>query len=120
MRVIDWPFARFLFWGALNTLLSYLVYLGALPFLGYLPAYTLAFIVGVVIGYSLHSRFVFRRSFSWRKLVRFPLVYLAQYAAGISLMWLLIDGLGLDARIAPIAVIVLSVPLSYFLTRQFT
>jgi putative flippase GtrA len=120
MRFTDRSFVRFLFWGALNTLLTYLIYLGALTFVGYGAAYTLTFIVGVVIGYSLYSRFVFRRAFSWKKMVRFPLVYLAQYAFGMSLMWLLIDGLGWNARIAPIAVIILSVPVSYLLTRQFS
>ena len=48
----------------------------------------------------------------------FPLVYLAQYLAGTLLLIVLVDVLHLPKTLGPLAVIVLTLPLTYVLSRH--
>lgn len=111
------PFFRFLVAGALNSAATYLLYLAALWVLPYRWAYTLAYVAGIGIAFVLNSLFVFRVPLRWRKLLRFPLVYLVQYLLGIVVLSLAVERLGLDPRLGPIAVLLVTVPVSFVLSR---
>jgi len=110
-------FGRFLVAGAVNTLASYAVYFVLLQFIPYLAAYTIAYLVGVVISYLLITRFVFRTPHRLATAVRFPLVCAAQYLIGSAVISLLVEGFGVQAWLAAIAAIVLSIPTSFLLSR---
>ena len=77
---------RFLISGGINTAVTYLLYLALLPGLGYWPAYSVAFVTGIVTSYFLNTRFVFRVRTSARRAAAFPLVYLAQYLFGLAVL----------------------------------
>lgn len=111
-------FGRFLAAGALNTALTYGLFVLIEPRLGYLPAYTLVYVGGIMLSYLLNTRFVFRTAPSWRTAMAFPLVYAAQYLWGVALLYGLVDLLGWSGRIAMLAVIGSSVLLTYALTRR--
>jgi putative flippase GtrA len=111
-------FARFVLVGLVNTGIGYGVYLLALPWLGYQPAYALAYVVGIVVAYLLNSGFVFRRSLSLATAVCYPIVYLVQYGFGALVLHALVSWVGIDARWAALAALVLSVPVSFVLNRQ--
>ena len=87
-------FLRFLIVGGLNTAVNYGVY-ALLLFLGlgYLPAATLSFVMGLVISFKSQGRFVFqsgRASF-----VRFVASWLLIYVVHVSLLGLLVrSGMG--------------------------
>jgi len=110
-------FVRFLVSGALNTLLTYLIYLSLLQFAPYKTSYSLAYISGIVVSYLLNRSFVFQRHGGLRSVLLFPLVYAAQYSFGIFALWLWVDQAGLSETIGPLVVVALSVPLTYLLTR---
>ena len=110
-------FGRFLVSGAVNTLASYAVYFALLPFIPYLAAYTIAYLIGVVISYLLITRFVFRTPRRFATAVRFPLVCAVQYLVGSAVITLLVEGFGIRASLAAIAAIVLSIPTSFLLSR---
>jgi len=109
---------RFLLGGASTTLVSYAVYLLLLHWLPYVFAYAIAYLCGIVWSYFANTLFVFRRSPSMIRAALFPLVYLAQYIAGTGLLVLLVEGAGLPKAMAPLVVIVLTLPITYVLSRS--
>ena len=110
-------FLRFLASGGINTALTYGLYLLLLPLLGYLVAYSVAYVLGILLSYWLNSVFVFRQPMNWRGLARFPLVYVFQYALTAMLLWLLVDILGIGERIALLAAIAVTVPVTFLAAR---
>jgi putative flippase GtrA len=110
-------FLRFLATGGINTALTYGLYLLLLPLLGYLVAYSVAYVLGILLSYWLNSVFVFRQPMNWRSLVRFPLVYVVQYIFTGVLLWIGVDVLGVDKRIALLAAIAVTVPVTFIAAR---
>jgi putative flippase GtrA len=115
--VFQAEFGRFLCVGAFNTVVGYLLYWALLSVLPYGAAYTLSYAVGVFISYLLNCRFVFQRKPSWGGALRFPLVYLVQYVLGLGLLAVFVERLHWDRRLAAVAVICCSVPLTFVLSR---
>lgn len=111
-------FIRFLLVGATNTLFSYLLYLLLLIFLTYLPAYSIAYCAGTVISYFLNVHFVFKKRVSLISFLKFPVVYLIQYALGAIVLWLLVGKAGLSPALAMIGVIIATIPIA-FLVASF-
>ena len=118
MKFFSAEATRFLFFGALNTAIGYALYLGLLIWLSYSAAYSLAYVMGIVISYALNTWFVFRAPWRWRRLMTYPIVYVAQYLLGMALMLLLVEGIGVDPVWAPLFVVALTVPVTFLLSRQ--
>jgi putative flippase GtrA len=108
---------RFLVSGAANTLLTYAVYIVLLQFLPYAAAYTISYIVGIAINYAFNVFWVFEVKPKMRSAAAWPVIFLMQYLVGISLLALLVNVLRVDAWLAPLAVLVVTVPISYLLSR---
>lgn len=111
-------FARFLVSGGLNTVLTYGFYLLLLQAMSYWAAYSVSFVTGIGLAYFLNRVFVFqqhRGAISWFGL---PVIYGIQYGAGVALLWIWVSVLGFDARVGPLAVIALTMPLTFFLMRM--
>jgi putative flippase GtrA len=110
-------FARYLAAGAMNTIATYLLLLVAMRWLHYAIAYTATYAIGVVLGYWLQTRYVFRVRMEWRTAARFPLIYVTQYALGLSLLWALVDVADVPRAYAALAVTAATVPTGYALSR---
>ncbi len=108
---------RFLIGGASTTLVSYAAYLLLLPHFSYLVAYSIAYAIGIGWSYFANTLFVFRRRPSVKRALAFPLVYAIQYLAGTALLVVLVDGLHVGQHIAPLAVVILTLPVTYVLSR---
>lgn len=111
-------FLRYLFAGGVNTLATYALLVVLLRVLPYLVAYTTAYILGIALGYALQSRFVFGVPIAWRTALRFPLAYVAQYAFGALLLWLLVDRFGVAPDLAALVVVVAGIPVGFLLNRR--
>ena len=118
MSLAPSQFLRYLVAGGVNTLATYALLVALMRVLPYLVAYTTAYVLGIVLGYALQSRFVFGVPIAWRTALRFPLAYVAQYAFGALLLWLLVDRIGLAPDLAAIGVVVGSVPVGFLLNRR--
>jgi len=118
MRFINREFYRFVFWGGVNTLAGYLFYAFLLLFLPYLLSYSIAFIISIFVSYFLNSKFVFNEALKLSKAVKYPLVYLVQYLIGTISLYLLVRVLGVNKLLAPVFVIVLTIPATFFLSRK--
>lgn len=108
---------RFLLAGASTTAFSYAVYFALLQLFAPKPAYAVAYVAGIGWSYVATARWVFGRRPTWRGLFAFPLVYAAQAVLSFGLFVLLIDWAGLHPLVAPLATVVLALPLTYVLGR---
>lgn len=109
---------RFLIGGGLNTLLSYAIYWMLLPGMPYAWAYTASYAVAILSGFAINTWFVFRTTWSWRRLAAFPLVHLANYLASLLVVWIAVSLIGVSPTIAPIVATVVVLPLNFLLTRK--
>lgn len=110
-------FLRFLISGGVNTGATYAVYLGMLQITEYKTAYTIAYIFGVVLAFSINLLFVFQTHRGWRSVVLFPFVYVVQYLTSLGLIWLWVERLRLPKELAPLIAIVVTIPLTFLLSR---
>ena len=108
---------RFLLAGATTTVITLVLYVLLLSFVSYAAAYTVAFIVGIVIAYLLNSTFVFRAGTSALTLALYPFIYGVQYLAGLAVVAVWVDVLELPATLASLAAIAVTLPLTYVMTR---
>lgn len=108
---------RFLVTGCINTALTWLIYLAALSVVGYSLAYTFAYAIGIVIAYVFGVGYVFRTSPTLKGFLIFPMVYLAQYLAGLGILWVAVSQLHIDEQYAIFASIIGTIPLTFALSR---
>lgn len=110
-------FARFLIAGALNSGVTYVLYLLLLRVLPYAVAYSLSFAAGIVLSLVLQGRWVFRTVITTRAVVQLPLVYGIQYLSGIGLLALFVERFRLPREVAPLLVVACTVPITFLLAR---
>lgn len=113
-----WPrFARFVIFGAVNTLATYVLYVLCLSIVRYEAAYTISYAAGIALSYYLNARFVFREPLRWSRALQYPIVYAAQYFLGLGVMYVVVEIAGLSEYLAPIAVLLVSLPFTYVLSK---
>jgi putative flippase GtrA len=108
---------RFLISGALNTSVTYLLYLFLNIFLEYQLAYFLSYFSGIILSYWLNSVIVFKVSLSWKKFFSFPLVYVVQYLIAALILRYTVTQLNIAETIAPLMTIVITLPITYAISR---
>jgi putative flippase GtrA len=117
MKFFENEAVRFLGVGATNTIVTYLLYLLLLHVLSYRVAYSTTFAIGIVLAYTLNTRYVFRGTWQWKRLAAYPLVYVVQYVLGLFLLTLLVERGWANEQLAPLVVVVLSLPVVFIMSR---
>lgn len=115
--VISRELLKFLVSGSLNTALTYLLYYLLLSFLNYQLAYAITYIAGILISYWLNLKYVFQEVGNWKKFILYPGIYIIQYLVGALFLWLLVHKFSFSVTVAPIIVIILTLPMSFLLNR---
>ena len=108
---------RFLIAGAVNTVVTYALYLVLLPLLNYTIAYTIAYVAGIALAYALNTRYVFQVQRNARGMALFPLVYVVQYLLGVVTLRLTVGEFGVPQEFALLASIAVTVPATFLLSR---
>lgn len=108
---------KFVIGGGINTGFTYALYFGLQMILPYQIAYALAFVVGIVFSYWFNSTIVFNTPISWKGFMAFPLVYLIQYLLSAIILGFVVELLGINQLFAPLIVILVTVPITFLLTR---
>ena len=108
---------RYLLAGGANTLVTYVLYLALLQVMHYRTAYVLAFIVGIGLSFLLLRHMVFARPGK-----RFSLAYVAashglQLGLGLAVVECWVAWLHGPAWLAPVAAVLVSVPVMFVLQR---
>ncbi len=110
-------FVKFIAVGLGGTIFSYFCYLLLLNFLTYQQSYFISYALGIVYSYIFNSRFVFKAGLSIKKFLIFPSVYILQYLfSALGLFWL-VDKLHLNASYAPIVVSVVTIPITFVVSK---
>jgi putative flippase GtrA len=100
-RLPGFELLRYAAVGVANTSVSYATYLCLLAVdAPYAAAATLAFAAGAGTGYLLNRRWTFRAADTGTARARYLAVQLAALALTNGLLWLLVDGAGVPARVA--------------------
>lgn len=111
------PVLRFVAAGTGNTLISIGFYQAALFVVGHLPAYLLAYALGIALAYYLYARHVFAAQTSARGFVIFAAFYCIAGFVGSLVNSGLIEALGWHARLAIFATVLLMLPINYLGSR---
>ncbi|WP_411735476.1 GtrA family protein [Paenibacillus sp. M2] len=111
-------FLKFLISGGINTLATYLMYLLLLLFYNYSISYSISYVAGIFLSYYLNSVFVFKEKISFRKFLKFPVVYIVQYLVNMLLMYILVEYAQMHAQIVPLVAMVITVPITFLLSKM--
>ena len=117
MRFIDREFVRFVFFGGVNSLLSYILYALFLLLIPYQAAYTLSYVLGILFSYLLNTRYVYRAELRLTKALQYPLVYLVQYLLSIGLLYSLVEVFHVAKLLAPALIVLATIPVTFLLSR---
>ncbi|HDA0285873.1 TPA: flippase GtxA [Staphylococcus aureus] len=110
---------KFIIVGGINTLNYYVVYLLLLKLLHieYMISHITRFIVAFVISYYLNCYFVYRVKPTWRKFISFPITQLVNVSLQTVLLYVFVSWLNLPAEIAPFAGLVITIPITFILSK---
>lgn len=111
----DWAArgARFLAFGAFNTLVTYAIYCVLVTWLHPQLAYALVFALGIGIAYVGNAAWVFRARLRWTMLLPYAAVYLATYLANAGLVHVLMTQGGFGPRVALALALFVVTPVSF-------
>ncbi len=116
MGLVRSQVSLFLLMGAISTFVMFEIYVVLNRFMHYQLSYLIAYVVTVFLSYYLNSRFVFKSKMSWQTFLRFPVVYIVQYA-GSALGLEILVRFGFSVTFAPILMIMLMIPITFLLSR---
>lgn len=116
-KLTEIKFVRFLLTGGLNTGITYGLYLILLNFFAYTLSYSISYVCGILLAFILSRYFVFKEHQGLKSIIFFPLVYIAQYFFGLLVVWIWVRFLLLPESLAPLAAVILSLPLTYTLSK---
>ncbi|HDD6977077.1 TPA: flippase GtxA [Staphylococcus aureus] len=110
---------KFIIVGGINTLNYYVVYLLLLKLLHieYMISHITGFLVAFVISYYLNCYFVYRVKPTWRKFISFPITQIVNVSLQTVLLYVFVSWLNLPAEIAPFAVLIITIPITFILSK---
>lgn len=110
-------FLRFLVVGVVNTLVHYAVYLPLWFALPYLGAHLIAVTVATSCSYLLNCHFTFRTQPTLRTFLLYPLSNVTNIVLSTVLVYLIVEALLIDSRIATLLGGVLVVPATFIVSK---
>jgi putative flippase GtrA len=117
LRHLSAQFGGFLAVGAVNTLLTLLLYEALVLVMPYWLAYTLGFAAGIAFALFANAGLVFGRPVTIASAARFVLFYLVSYAAGLGVVVLLVEGVRIPAALAPLGAVAIMLPINFIGSR---
>ena len=104
--------------GAINTVLSWLAYVGLLHLgVGVSLAYSVSFLFGVVLSALMNLRIAFTARLSFHNVVRYAFAYAIMYLVGVALVTLLAR-LNIPSVWVPLLVVPAMIPLSFLVIQR--
>ena len=116
-KIVRLEFNRFALVGFANTVLTYLIYVIGLLFFEYTVAYTMSFVIGILISYGLNASFTFKSAFSLSQAFRYSVIYIFQYLLGIVVLYGLVSLLNISTFLAPLFVVCVTLPITFLLLK---
>lgn len=87
----------------------------------YLIANILSWLISVFNAYYWNSRYVFKSAASWLKtLIKTYISYGASFLVGTALLYVFVEWCGISKVLAPLVVLVVTIPLNFVLNKFWT
>jgi putative flippase GtrA len=86
----------------------------------YMVGYVVGFVAGVLNSYIWNSKYVFRKAANVKSLIKTFVCYGATLLLGSAFLFIMVDLFDVSTFIAPIFVIVLTLPLNFLLNKIWT
>lgn len=115
-RFLSPEFLRFCIVGVLATAINYGVYYLCLNFTNPTVAYTLGYAISFICNFFLTAKFTFKKKATAKKGVGFAFSHLVNYGLQVGCLNLFL-WIGLGAKIAPIPVWCICIPVNFLLVR---
>ncbi|MDQ0917606.1 GtrA family protein [Paenibacillus sp. V4I5] len=117
-RFLNKEFLKFLIIGALNFLLTYIIYLLMLMHFDYLISYGFAYLLGIIFSYFMNTYYVFSEKVSIKKAMSFPFIYIVQFLISEGVLYFLVEHINNKIiSFAPIIVIIFTIPITFLLSK---
>ncbi|WP_432353064.1 GtrA family protein [Sporosarcina sp. A2] len=113
-------FITFAIVGVINTAIYYAFYLLGLKGLGlaYMISHFSAVVLSMIISFFLNSYFTYKVKPTLKKFVMYPITQLVNVVVTAILLYLLVDGLNVNSTIAPLAALIITVPVTFVVTGK--
>jgi putative flippase GtrA len=118
MQLLKNKFFQFTGAGALNSLVTYFIYILSLNFFSYRFSYTLAFSLGIFLGYFLNVKFVFSVTATKRRFLWSIIIYLSIYSINLILIDFFVLYCKIWVQFAPLAVAFFTSPIGFLLNKR--
>jgi putative flippase GtrA len=109
---------RFALVGVVNTGTFHGFYLALHPLMPYFAAYTAAFVLSMVGSFFLNTYFTYRTRPTLRKFLLFPLTNATNYVVTSVGVYVFVEWLAMDDRIAPLLAAAAAIPFTFLLSRH--
>lgn len=109
---------RFAAVGVVNTGTFYGLYLLFHPWMPYFLAFSLAYLLSMVGSFFMNTYFTYRTRPTWRKFLLFPLTNVTNYLVTSLGVYVLVEQLGMNSTIAPLAASMTAIPFTYLISRR--
>lgn len=120
MKKLSEQFAKFGIVGVTNVLVTYGIYYLLVFFrLNYLIANTIGYVAGILNSYYWNNKYVFKNNINSnaKKLMKVFISYFVTYILNIVLLSILVQKIGLSETVAPVIVIVVTIPVNFVLNK---
>lgn len=119
-QFMNHEFNKFFIVGIVNSCFYYSLYLVGLHLLSlqYIVAHFAAVVISMVGSFFLNSYVTFGVKPTWKKFFCYPLTQLVNIFVTLIMLFLLVEGLRLDSSLAPIAALVVTVPITFIVTGK--
>lgn len=113
-------YVKFIIVGGINTVHYYgwYVLLYSVCHFGYLASHIIATGISMIGSYFLNVYFTYREKPSWKSFLLFPLTQLTNSVIQLICLILFVHTLHMSAYIAPLLTAVVSVPITFIVTRR--
>ncbi|WP_010289051.1 GtrA family protein [Kurthia massiliensis] len=113
-------YIKFIIVGVINTghYYAWYVLFYALFHWPYLVSHIGAIVLSMIGSYFLNVYFTYKEKPSWKSFLLFPITQLTNIAIQTTCMYIFVDWLHWSPYLAPIATVVISVPITFVVTRR--
>ncbi|MFI9118712.1 GtrA family protein [Streptomyces bikiniensis] len=109
---------RFGLVGGINTGTFFGFYLLLHPWMPYLAANSIAFVLSMIGSFFLNTYFTYRTRPTWKKFALFPLANLTNFVVQSTGLFVLVTLAGMNERIAPLVAAVVAIPFTYLISQR--
>lgn len=110
-------FFRFCINGGVNVIVTLLFYEALLLFFSYKYAYSLQYLIGILIAWLLNSKFTFKSNLSLFRLFLFSVSYALSFIIGLAFLILAINFTGISEKAAPFVIIPIMIPVNFIFSK---